>query len=292
MAQPQQATQPSDLDGVLNQAAMTMAPPSDAPGAPSSIDDALDQAAVESAGPPPPHEEQGTIAVPSAGRIPGVFMPAPKVTPEHAVEGVAAGAGAGALAAGGAMVPGVLTGAIATVKAIGRWAKDNPVKAWLAYQALDEAGITKPIKNLPGGGVIPFLLLLHGKNPGMAAEAEGAAGAETEAAAAETKAAGSETTQPESATDFIKRQTPGRVMQAPNAEGKAVDLGTEEEVESEGEPQHLTLEARQKASDRYYEEHPEKRPQPKIIQRGAMKGQVKTQRVFHDGKWTEVPVYK
>lgn len=41
-------------------------------------------------------KDDATIAVPSAGRIPGVMMPVHKVTPGQAAGGVAAGAAAGA----------------------------------------------------------------------------------------------------------------------------------------------------------------------------------------------------
>jgi hypothetical protein len=84
-------------------------------------------------------EPQGTIAIPAAGRIPGVMMPAPQVTPGQAAAGLAAGAVAGGTVLAGSALPAVLPHTIAGVKAIGSWASANPVSAYLMFQILKEA---------------------------------------------------------------------------------------------------------------------------------------------------------
>lgn len=77
----------------------------------------------------------------------------------------------------------------------------------------------------------------------------------------------------------------------PNKDTEALE---EQELErnpdAEGVP--INKEQAQKAVDEYFEAHPEKRPQQQTWKRGAKKGQLKTQRVFKDGQWHEIPLYK
>jgi hypothetical protein len=125
-------------------------------------------------------------------------------------------------------------------------------------------------------------------------------------AAAQTSTAASPAT--ESAEDFVNRQTGGRATVTPNEEGAAVDSEIGEAIEPKSQQarrafkdgkwhdvppeRHFTAAEKQSAVDDYFARHPDERPQPTVAQRGPGKGQVKMRRVFADGKWHDVPVYK
>lgn len=186
---------------------------------------------------------------------------------------------------------------------VANWAKNNKSAAglgllWAINQGLEAAGLPKAsriVEKLE----LPAILLLGGK--GAAAEEEaGAATAAEETSAAETSArrpaVPTASAQPaaakESPEEFVNRQTAGRAQVKPNAEGQTVNATSGEPIAPEEGVDLRTAEEKQASVDKYYEAHPEKRPQPKVIQRGPKKGQVKMVRVFDEGKWHEVPVYK
>jgi hypothetical protein len=103
----------------------------------------------------------------------------------------------------------------------------------------------------------------------------------------------------ESAEDFVKRMAPGggSYNAKPNAAGTALTDDTaagEAQPDSNDAEDFLSKENRQTAVDKYYEEHPEKRPQPQVAKRGPNKGQVRTYKVFdpESKTWTVVPKMK
>jgi hypothetical protein len=100
--------------------------------------------------------DNATIAVPDAGRIPGVMSFGNKVTPGQAASGVAAGAVAGAVPLGIAeTLPSVIPSTIEGVKAVGAWAEAHPFHAWALMNVLKEIvpGVKKAaglVKSAPG----------------------------------------------------------------------------------------------------------------------------------------------
>lgn len=176
---------------------------------------------------------------------------------------------------------------------IGQWAKANPMKSlgvmWAINKGLDAVGLPKA-SHLVESLELPALLLL-GKGPatevGEGAEAAEAAAPEAEASAPEAAPAIESTATPEATPEPATEATPqqlGTYNQTPDENGS---------MESEdADAGYLTKAEKQAKVDKYFAEHPDKKPQPVIAKRGPNKGQVKTYRVFMDGKWVTHPVMK
>jgi hypothetical protein len=179
------------------------------------------------------------------------------------------------------------------------WAKANPIKAlammWLLNKGLETVGMPKASK-IVEQMEMPALLLLGGGS--QAAEGAGAAGAAEETAAKEAIQGGEEAVANKTAAAAAGEAPPASAPKPTAPLGSAEYVDQAAEAEEGAKPmfedvETIPKEQRQAASDRYYAEHPEKRPgQPKIVGRGPKKGQQKTVRVFDNGTWTEVPVYK
>ncbi len=195
-------------------------------------------------------------------------------------------------------------------QSIGTWAKANPATAlgvmWAVNKGLSALGLPKASR-LVEEMELPMLLLL-GKGPAAepeaaASEASGSEAAASEAAAPaaaeENPVPSSKSTPKESAEDFLKRMAPGggSYNAKPNASGTALTddaAAGETQPDSNEAEDFLSKENRQTAVDKYYEEHPEKRPQPQVAKRGPNKGQVRTYKVFDPDTrtWTVVPKMK
>lgn len=189
---------------------------------------------------------------------------------------------------------------------VGQWAKANPITAmgvmWALNKGLNALGLPRASR-LVEEMELPALILL-----GRGGAGEAAAGSDAAAEAASTESAGAAESaatsaaaksvpesvpvsdQGTSAADYVKQNA--RATVTPNAAGEATDTATGETLSSNDAEDFLSKENRQAAVDKYYAEHPEKRPQPQIAKRGPNKGQPRTYRVFDNGKWTRVPVMK
>lgn len=233
----------------------------------------------------------------------GVGMRTGDITPsqaEHGAEGIGAVALPGVLGEVGNLLHGAgeaAPRATQALKLVTQWAKTNPFKAYalmaIVNRGLSAAGLSKASKI--ADNMEPWALLLLGDKAGTES---GAVEKEVESEAAQAAgAAPEETAAPapkETPEQFVDRMAPnGRAQVKPNSAGQVVDATTGEPVKQESADVDLrTPEEKQASVDRYYAAHPEKRPQPKVVQRGPKKGQLKTVRVFDAGKWHEVPVYK
>ncbi len=229
---------------------------------------------------------------------------------EHSIEGAAAGATAAGLGTIGLAPEAIQTLGDAM---LGRASQAIPTITKAVQQATEWVGQSKKNKAIAFGGIwllnralaaaglpnaatvvdkmeVPFLLLFGGAGEAAeaseaAAEAEEAATAGEEATAAEAPTAetapATEATPEQAAEDFVNRQgVKGTYNAQPDAAGeKLIDPETGEEVSAEEEVP-LPKEQRQAAVDKYYADHPEKRPQPQIAKYGPNKGQPRTYKVF------------
>jgi hypothetical protein len=179
------------------------------------------------------------------------------------------------------------------------WITKNP--GTVAYVALQESGM---LNKLPESVKLPLALYLLG-GKGGAAEGEAAGGTEaTEGAKVAESAPASSTPSPsepvtsaaptttaapkETADEFINRVTGTK----PGEPAGDYGIRPSEPVSEDAEDSQLTKEQRQAQVDKYFEENPDKKPQPETWKRGPNKGQPKTYKVFDGGEWKTVQRYK
>lgn len=188
---------------------------------------------------------------------------------------------------------------------------------WAINKGLEAAGLPKASK-IVESLELPAILLLSGSKgsaAGDAAAAEGSAATSSEAAAEESAAAKTESAAAkETPEQFMDRMSPkNRATVKPNSMGQTVDADTGEPITPRSDSyrvwedgkvvaQHpknnelFSTDAEGNVTDlRTAEEKAataSKPGTPKIIQRGPKKGQAKTYKVFDQGKWVTVPVYK
>ncbi len=206
-----------------------------------------------------------------------------------------------ALVGGGAglaaVAPGAMPAVTSTVKSMTALAQKHPRTAmaimWGLNNGLRAVGLPKAAQILDNIE-LPMLVMMGGGAEGGIEQ--GAEQAAEETGAKEAIQSGEEAVA-NKAAGSAEAAAAAPAVKPTAALGSAEYVDQASEAEQGAKPMFEDVETipkaqRQAASDRYFQEHPEKRPQPKIIGRGPNKGQQKIVRVFDQGKWEEVPVYK